>query len=271
MAVSDYKTDPNENTTISGINIAEGCAPSGINNAIRQLMADVKADKTEQDTAMVKTVNGNAPDAAGNVAITNITGNAGTATKLKEARTVRTNLASTSTASFDGSANVTPGVTGVLPIANGGTGSNVEKYLSLAGGTMAGGIDMNGNNLVNVNNLNAYNVRATKGIANVGYVFQPLETYLSGLSRYMLRTATGYMIDTRVYDVTVGTGAWLGFYDAFSASPFVFVSLIGTAGGWVPRVASVSTTTFQLSWDYWSSSGKGTAVKLYVLAIGPYE
>lgn len=42
MAVSDYKTNPDENTTISGINIAEGCAPSGINNAIRQLMADVR-------------------------------------------------------------------------------------------------------------------------------------------------------------------------------------------------------------------------------------
>lgn len=70
MAVSDYKTDPNENTTISGINIAEGCPPSGINNAIRQLMADVKADKTEQDTATaerVKTVNNNAPDANGNI------------------------------------------------------------------------------------------------------------------------------------------------------------------------------------------------------------
>lgn len=43
MAVSDYKTNPDENTTISGINIAEGCPPSGINNAIRQLMADVKS------------------------------------------------------------------------------------------------------------------------------------------------------------------------------------------------------------------------------------
>ena len=41
MAVSDYKTNPDENPTISGINIAEGCPPSGINNAIRQLMADV--------------------------------------------------------------------------------------------------------------------------------------------------------------------------------------------------------------------------------------
>lgn len=52
----------------------------------------------------------------------NTTGNAATATKLATARTLRTNLASTSTASFDGSANVTPGVTGTLPIANGGTG-----------------------------------------------------------------------------------------------------------------------------------------------------
>lgn len=50
-------------------------------------------------------------------------GAANSATKLVTARTIRTNLASTSTASFDGSANITPGVTGTLPIANGGTGA----------------------------------------------------------------------------------------------------------------------------------------------------
>ena len=48
MAVKDWKTNPDENTTISGINIAEGCPPSGINNAIRQLMADVKSDYDTQ-------------------------------------------------------------------------------------------------------------------------------------------------------------------------------------------------------------------------------
>lgn len=52
----------------------------------------------------------------------NVTGNADTATKLETARTIRTNLASTSTASFDGSANITPGVTGTLGVGNGGTG-----------------------------------------------------------------------------------------------------------------------------------------------------
>lgn len=50
------------------------------------------------------------------------TGNSATATKLATARTFRTNLASTSTASFDGTDNVTPGVTGTLPVTNGGTG-----------------------------------------------------------------------------------------------------------------------------------------------------
>lgn len=48
--------------------------------------------------------------------------NAGSATKLVTARTIQTNLASTTAASFDGSTNITPGVTGVLPVANGGTG-----------------------------------------------------------------------------------------------------------------------------------------------------
>jgi hypothetical protein len=46
----------------------------------------------------------------------------GSAATLTTARTIQTNLASTSSASFNGSANITPGVTGTLPVANGGTG-----------------------------------------------------------------------------------------------------------------------------------------------------
>jgi len=42
MAVTDYDTTPGDNTTISGINIAEQCPPGNLNNAFRQLMADVK-------------------------------------------------------------------------------------------------------------------------------------------------------------------------------------------------------------------------------------
>ena len=52
MGVKDYDLDPDNNTQINGINIAEGCPPSGINNAIRQLMADVKADSDAQNEAL---------------------------------------------------------------------------------------------------------------------------------------------------------------------------------------------------------------------------
>lgn len=50
-------------------------------------------------------------------------GNAKTAMKLETARTITANLASSTAGSFDGSANITVGVTGTLPIANGGTGA----------------------------------------------------------------------------------------------------------------------------------------------------
>lgn len=45
------------------------------------------------------------------------------ATKLATARTITANLASSAAGSFDGSADITVGVTGTLPIANGGTGA----------------------------------------------------------------------------------------------------------------------------------------------------
>lgn len=64
-------------------------------------------------------------------AITSYSGNASTATKLATTRTIQTNLASTASASFDGSANITPGVTGILPTANGGTGQNDLSKVSV--------------------------------------------------------------------------------------------------------------------------------------------
>lgn len=58
-----------------------------------------------------------------NVGVATWLGNAKTAMKLETARTITANLASSTAGSFDGSANITVGVTGTLPIANGGTGA----------------------------------------------------------------------------------------------------------------------------------------------------
>jgi hypothetical protein len=53
----------------------------------------------------------------------NSTGNAVSSTKLATARNIKVDLGSIAAASFDGTANVTPGVSGILGIANGGTGA----------------------------------------------------------------------------------------------------------------------------------------------------
>jgi len=47
--ISEYSATASNNTDIGGINIAEGCAPSGINNAIRELMAQLKDQQTGAD------------------------------------------------------------------------------------------------------------------------------------------------------------------------------------------------------------------------------
>ena len=52
----------------------------------------------------------------------NANGQAASAVKLATARTIRVNLSSTSSASFNGTSNVSPGVSGVLPVNYGGTG-----------------------------------------------------------------------------------------------------------------------------------------------------
>lgn len=47
--ISEYSSIATNNVDIAGINIAEGCAPSGINNAIRELMAQLKDQQTGAD------------------------------------------------------------------------------------------------------------------------------------------------------------------------------------------------------------------------------
>jgi microcystin-dependent protein len=48
--ISEFSSTPANNTDIGGINIAEGCAPSGINNAIRELMAQLKDQQSGTDS-----------------------------------------------------------------------------------------------------------------------------------------------------------------------------------------------------------------------------
>ena len=86
-------------------NISEAVPVDGSSNSILKLPSNIKA----------ATFTGS------------FIGNSSTATKLATARSIQTNLGSTSSASFDGSSNVSVGVTGTLPIINGGTGATSSK------------------------------------------------------------------------------------------------------------------------------------------------
>jgi hypothetical protein len=70
--VSEYSPTASNNTDIGGINIAEGCAPSGINNAIRELMAQLKDMQAGTD--------GDNFSIGGNLAVTGTTALTGSAT-----------------------------------------------------------------------------------------------------------------------------------------------------------------------------------------------
>ena len=73
------------------------------------------------------------------------TGNAGTATKLKTARSLKVNLATTAADSFDGSGNADAiGVSGTLPTGNGGTGRTDGKVTALVAKRTIDGMQFDG-------------------------------------------------------------------------------------------------------------------------------
>jgi hypothetical protein len=52
-SIANYSLSPSSNTLVNGISVAEGCAPSGINDAIRQIMADIATMVTTSSILIV--------------------------------------------------------------------------------------------------------------------------------------------------------------------------------------------------------------------------
>ena len=78
--ISEFSATAADNTDIDNIDIAEGCAPSGINNAIRELMAQLKDMQTgaSGDTFTLTTVNSTTVDTT-NLEVSNLKAKDGTA------------------------------------------------------------------------------------------------------------------------------------------------------------------------------------------------
>jgi hypothetical protein len=127
--ISEWSSTAASNTDIGGIDIAEGCAPSGINNAIRELMAQVKDQQagTDADNFTV----------GGNLSVTGTSTLTGAVTATAG---VTGNLTGNVTGNVTGNTSGTAAnVTGTVAVANGGTGLTTltANNVMLGNGTSA--------------------------------------------------------------------------------------------------------------------------------------
>jgi hypothetical protein len=124
--VSEWSATPADNTDVGGIDINEGCAPSGINNAIRDVMAQIKDMQTGAD--------GDNFVVGGNLTVNGTTtlatplpvASGGTGASTSEASRAALGLGTLSTQAANNVAITGGSITGItdLAVADGGTGSS---------------------------------------------------------------------------------------------------------------------------------------------------
>ena len=136
-SIRDYSATNSSNTDIQSIDISEGCSPAGINNAIREVMADLK-DVSVGTVALESPKFDSILD--GNIKATDASGTdtAGTATTIK------------------GGAGTGTGAGGsiVFQVADGAgsTGSSVNAHATAMTITDSGNVDIGGSLLVDTIN-----------------------------------------------------------------------------------------------------------------------
>jgi hypothetical protein len=186
----------NLNTDIAGINIDEGCAPSGINNAIRTLMAQVK---DLQSGVSGDTI----PVTAGGTGSTTASG-------------ARTNLSAAASGANSDITSIT-GLTTPLTVAQGGTGgasaSSARASLGLAIGTDVGGIatletwTASQRGTVTTDNDGSFNMNVTNNFlcTPTGTFALTFTNITAGQSGYVLLVNTGGYAVTAAATTKVNT------------------------------------------------------------------
>lgn len=137
--ISEWSSTAANNTDIGGIDIAEGCAPSGINNAIREIMAQVKDQQTGTDADNF-TVGGNLT-VTGTTTLSTVLPVVSGGTGASTASAARTSLglgtiATQASSSVSITGGSITGITDLLP-ADGGTGRSTltAKSVLVGNGT----------------------------------------------------------------------------------------------------------------------------------------
>ena len=136
VKISEFSSTPGNNTDIDGINLAEGCAPSGINDAIRELMAQLKDFQTG---AVGDSFNG---------PVGTTTAAAGAFTTLSASSTATLNTLASSGATLTGGTINGMAIGGTTAAAVSATTLTTSSTVTLSGGTANSVAYLNGSKVL---------------------------------------------------------------------------------------------------------------------------
>lgn len=173
--ISDYSSTANDNSDINSINIAEGCAPSNINDAIREMMAQLKNYQAG--------LSGDTVSAVGSVIVKGTSATGGDI-QLYEDTDNGTNYVA-----FKAPASISTNVTWTLPSADGSANQVLQTNGSGTLSWTTADVTLSGNNAFTGANTfyNATGQTFAPAIANDGIIVQGRA---GGTSNYRVTLAT---------------------------------------------------------------------------------